>query len=147
MCMQVNPNSGIANDFHLRYFHMCGRVLGKALMDGQITPVHLVQPMYKHLMGWPVTLRDLEHIDDQVYRNLLELLDFDDIGRSQCILYILYVMNIYSMAMCYASYPSNLLELLDFDDIGRYAISAIYTIYLLYILCILSYDYVLYILS
>ena len=32
-------------------------------------------------MGWPVTLRDLEHIDDQVYRNLLELLDFDDIGR------------------------------------------------------------------
>jgi E3 ubiquitin-protein ligase NEDD4 len=80
MCMQVNPNSGIANDFHLRYFHMCGRVLGKALMDGQITPVHLVQPMYKHLMGWPVTLRDLEHIDDQVYRNLLELLDFDDIG-------------------------------------------------------------------
>ena len=36
--------------------------------------------MYKHLMGWPVTLRDLEHIDDQVYRNLLELLDFDDIG-------------------------------------------------------------------
>jgi len=66
MCMQVNPNSGIANDFHLRYFHMCGRILGKALMDGQITPVHLVQPMYKHLMGWPVTLRDLEHIDDQV---------------------------------------------------------------------------------
>jgi hypothetical protein len=32
-------------------------------------------------MGWPVTLRDLEHIDDQVYRNLLELLDFDDIGK------------------------------------------------------------------
>lgn len=80
MCMQINPNSGIANEFHLRYFHMCGRLLGKALMDGQITPVHLVQPMYKHIMGWPVTLRDLEHLDDQVYRNLLELLDFDDIG-------------------------------------------------------------------
>ena len=79
MCMQINPNSGIANEFHLRYFHMCGRLLGKALMDGQITPVHLVQPMYKHIMGWPVTLRDLEHLDDQIYRNLLELLDFDDI--------------------------------------------------------------------
>ena len=23
-------------------------------MDGQITPVHLIQPLYKHLMGWPV---------------------------------------------------------------------------------------------
>lgn len=80
MCMQMNPNSGIANEFHLRYFHMAGRVLGKALMDGQITPVHLIQPLYKHLMGWPVTLRDLEHVDDQVYRNLCELLDFDDVG-------------------------------------------------------------------
>jgi HECT-domain (ubiquitin-transferase) len=52
---------------------------GKALMDGQITPVHLVQPLYKHLMGWPITLRDLEHIDDQVYRTLSELVDFEDI--------------------------------------------------------------------
>ena len=25
-------------------------------------------------MGWPVTLRDLEHIDHQIYRNLVELL-------------------------------------------------------------------------
>jgi E3 ubiquitin-protein ligase NEDD4 len=76
----MNPNSGIANEFHLRYFHMAGRVLGKALMDGQITPVHLIQPLYKHLMGWPVTLRDLEHVDDQVYRNLWSLLDLDDVG-------------------------------------------------------------------
>jgi hypothetical protein len=80
MCMQFNQNSGIANEYHLRYFHMLGRVLGKSLMDNQITPVHFVQPLYKHIMGWPVTLRDLEHIDDQVYRNLSDLLDFDDVG-------------------------------------------------------------------
>jgi hypothetical protein len=80
MCMQINPNSGIANEFHLRYFHMAGRIMGKALFDNQITPVHLVQVMYKHIMGWPVTLRDLEHIDDQIYRNLCELLDFDDVS-------------------------------------------------------------------
>lgn len=76
---QINPNSGIANEDHLRYFHLAGRFLGKALMDGQITPVHLVQPLYKHLMGWPVILKDLEHIDDQVYRNLMELLNMDDV--------------------------------------------------------------------
>lgn len=80
MCMQINPNSGIANEFHLRYFHMAGRVLGKALMDGQITPVHLVQPLYKHLMGWPVTFRDLEQIDDQVFRNLTGLVDQEDVS-------------------------------------------------------------------
>lgn len=59
---------------------MAGRILGKALMDGQITPVHLVQPLYKHLMGWPVTIRDLEHIDNEIHRNLMELLDMDDVG-------------------------------------------------------------------
>ena len=80
MCMQINPNSGIANEFHLRYFHMAGRILGKALMDNQITPVHLIQPLYKHLMGWPVTFRDLEQIDEEVYRNLTGLLDIDDIS-------------------------------------------------------------------
>jgi hypothetical protein len=80
MCMQINPNSGIANENHLRYFHCCGRILGKALMDGQITPVHLIQPLYKHLMGWPITLRDLEQIDAEIYKNFSELLDFDDVG-------------------------------------------------------------------
>ena len=49
-------------------------------MDNQITPVHFVQPLYKHLMGWPITLRDLEHIDDQIYRNLLSLLDLQDVS-------------------------------------------------------------------
>lgn len=80
MCMQINPNSDIANEYHLRYFHFAGRVLGKALMDAHICPVHLVQPIYKHLMGWPVTLRDLEHIDEEVYRHLIDLLDMDDIS-------------------------------------------------------------------
>lgn len=32
MCMQINPNSGIANDYHLRYFHMAGRILGEILL-------------------------------------------------------------------------------------------------------------------
>jgi len=80
MCMQINPNSDIANEHHLRYFHFAGRVLGKALMDNQLCPVHLVQPIYKHLMGWPITLRDLEHIDEEIYRHLIELLDMDDIS-------------------------------------------------------------------
>lgn len=80
MCMQINPNSGITNENHLRYFHMVGRLLGKALMDNQIVPVHLVRPLYKHIMAWPISLRDLEYIDEQVYRNLLGLLDFDDVS-------------------------------------------------------------------
>jgi E3 ubiquitin-protein ligase NEDD4 len=80
MCMQINPNSGIANEHHLRYYNLLGRLLGKSLMDGQITPVHLVQPIYKHMMGWPVTLHDLECLDDMVYRNLIGMRDMTDIS-------------------------------------------------------------------
>ena len=80
MCMQINPNSAITTEHHLRYFHMAGRVLGKALMDNHITPVHLVQPLYKHLMAWPISMKDLEQVDDQIYRNLMDLLDIDDVS-------------------------------------------------------------------
>jgi hypothetical protein len=31
-------------------------------------------------MGWPITLRDLEHIDEEIYRHLVELLDMEDIS-------------------------------------------------------------------
>ena len=81
MCMNINHNSGIANEFHLRYFQLAGRMLGKALMDGHITPVHLIRPLYKHLMGWPISFKDLEHVDDAVYRGLLDLLNLDDVGE------------------------------------------------------------------
>ncbi len=47
MCLQINSNSGIANSQHLLYFHFAGRLLGKALFDGQIVPTHLVSPLYK----------------------------------------------------------------------------------------------------
>jgi E3 ubiquitin-protein ligase NEDD4 len=78
MCMKINPASDIANEQHLRYFKMTGRLLGKALMDGQLVPVHLVRPLYKHIMGWPICFDDLEHLEDDVHRNLLQLLDFED---------------------------------------------------------------------
>jgi len=42
--------------------------------------VHLVQPLYKHIMGWPVSLRDLEQVDDQIFRNLMQMLDMDDVS-------------------------------------------------------------------
>lgn len=79
MCMQINPSSGIANDEHLRYFHFTGRLLGKALFDRQIVAGHLVRPLYKHLLGWPVTVADLEQLDADTHANLCKLKDLDDV--------------------------------------------------------------------
>jgi len=79
MCMQVNPSSGIANDEHLRYFHFTGRLLGKALFDRQIVAGHLVRPLYKHILGWPLMIADLEQLDADTYSNLVKLKDLDDV--------------------------------------------------------------------
>jgi len=79
MCMQINPSSGIANDEHLRYFHFTGRLLGKALFDRQIVAGHLVRPLYKHILGWPLTVADLEHLDSDTFANLCKLKDLEDV--------------------------------------------------------------------
>jgi len=79
MCMQINPSSGIANDEHLRYFHFTGRILGKALFDRQIVSGHLVRPLYKHILGWPLTVADLEQLDADTYANLCKLKDLADV--------------------------------------------------------------------
>lgn len=79
MCMQINPSSGIANDEHLRYFHFTGRLLGKALFDRQIVAAHLVRPLYKHILGWPLMIEDLEQLDNDTYSNLCKLKDLDDV--------------------------------------------------------------------
>ena len=80
MCMQINPMSGFCNEEHLRYFHFCGRLFGKALFDRQIVNAHFVSNLYKHILGWPVTTEDLESLDSDVHQNLLKLLTMDDVS-------------------------------------------------------------------
>lgn len=43
MCMQINPASGLVEQAHERYFRFIGRILAKALFDGQIVRHHLVR--------------------------------------------------------------------------------------------------------
>ena len=80
MCMQINPMSGFCNEEHLRYFHFCGRLFGKALFDRQIVNAHLVQNLYKQILGWPVLVDDLESLDADVHQNLVKLLDLEDVS-------------------------------------------------------------------
>jgi hypothetical protein len=34
---------------------------------------------YKHILGWPVTVADLEQLDADTYTNLCKLKDLDDV--------------------------------------------------------------------
>lgn len=76
MCMQINPASGIINEEHLVYFRFLGRIMGKALFDRQLVAGHMVCYLYKHLLGWPVTFEDIELVDEDIYKNMKNLMNY-----------------------------------------------------------------------
>lgn len=57
---QPNPNSVVQNDEargtnHLDFFKFVGRVVGKALHDGQYIDAYFTRSFYKHMLGQPLT--------------------------------------------------------------------------------------------
>ncbi|KAG5177046.1 hypothetical protein JKP88DRAFT_202624 [Tribonema minus] len=70
---QPNALSTINPD-HLAYFKFVGRIVGKAIADGQLLDAHFTHSFYKHILGVPVTYPDMEAIDPTYYRNLVTIL-------------------------------------------------------------------------
>ncbi|KAI4388584.1 hypothetical protein MLD38_000898 [Melastoma candidum] len=73
---QPNPNSVYQTE-HLSYFKFVGRVVAKALFDGQLLDVHFTRSFYKHILGIKVTYHDIEAVDPDYYKNLKWLLEND----------------------------------------------------------------------
>lgn len=73
---QPNPNSVIQTE-HLSYFKFVGRVVAKALLDGQLLDVYFTRSFYKHILGVKVTYHDIEAIDPGYYKNLKWMLEND----------------------------------------------------------------------
>ncbi|XP_050235135.1 E3 ubiquitin-protein ligase UPL2-like isoform X2 [Mercurialis annua] len=73
---QPNPNSVYQTE-HLSYFKFVGRVVGKALLDGQLLDVHFTRSFYKHILGVKVTYHDIEAIDPDYFKNLKWMLEND----------------------------------------------------------------------
>ncbi|GJW28728.1 E3 ubiquitin protein ligase UPL2-like protein [Tanacetum coccineum] len=73
---QPNPNSVYQTE-HLSYFKFVGRVVGKALFDGQLLDVHFTRSFYKHILGVKVTYHDIEAIDPGYFKNLKWMLEND----------------------------------------------------------------------
>ncbi|KAJ0920961.1 putative HECT domain-containing protein [Helianthus annuus] len=73
---QPNPNSVFQTE-HISYFKFVGRVVGKALFDGQLLDVHFTRSFYKHMLGAKVTYHDIEAIDPGYFKNLKWMLEND----------------------------------------------------------------------
>jgi hypothetical protein len=77
---QPNPNSIVQTDeargiSHLDYFKFVGHVVGKALLDDQVIDAHFTRSFYKHLLGQPLTYKDIEAVDPDFFKNLSWILD------------------------------------------------------------------------
>jgi len=70
---QINTSSALANEYHLEYFHLAGRIIGKALMDGRILKAYFTLPTFKHIVSAPITLRDLESVDTALHNSLMQI--------------------------------------------------------------------------
>jgi E3 ubiquitin-protein ligase HUWE1 len=73
-----HPNlmSGI-NDEHLLFFKFIGRVIGKALYEGRVLDCHFSRPVYKRILGKPVSIKDMESLDPEYYKSLVWMLEND----------------------------------------------------------------------
>ncbi|XP_040986368.1 E3 ubiquitin-protein ligase UPL1-like isoform X1 [Juglans microcarpa x Juglans regia] len=73
---QPNPNSVYQTE-HLSYFKFVGRVVAKALFDGQLLDVYFTRSFYKHILDAKVTYHDIEAVDPDYYKNLKWMLEND----------------------------------------------------------------------
>lgn len=71
---QPNAQSYINPD-HQAYFKFVGRVIGKAICDGQLLDAHFTRSFYKHILGLPVSVVDLEAIDPEYFKSLKQILE------------------------------------------------------------------------
>ncbi|EGD83203.1 ITCH protein [Salpingoeca rosetta] len=74
--LEINPNSGV-NPEHLHYFQFVGRVVGMAIYHEKFIDNGFTLPFYKRILGRELTLKDLETVDPEYYKNLIWILDND----------------------------------------------------------------------
>ncbi|KAG7401298.1 hypothetical protein PHYBOEH_002102 [Phytophthora boehmeriae] len=75
----INPHSEDCTADHLLYFRGIGRLLGRALLEGQTMQARLCLPILKHLLGTPITFSDLQYVDPEVYTSMTWIRENDGV--------------------------------------------------------------------
>ena len=71
---QPNPASYVNQD-HIAFFTFAGKVIARALVEGVNLDAHLTAAFCKHILKLPLSLRDLETVDESLHRSLKWMLD------------------------------------------------------------------------
>eukprot|EP00180_Rhodochaete_pulchella_P000900 Plantae.Rhodophyta-Rhodochaete_pulchella.ctg1728.p1 GENE.Plantae.Rhodophyta-Rhodochaete_pulchella.ctg1728~~Plantae.Rhodophyta-Rhodochaete_pulchella.ctg1728.p1 ORF type:complete len:710 (+),score=126.38 Plantae.Rhodophyta-Rhodochaete_pulchella.ctg1728:127-2130(+) len=68
------------NEDHLGFFKFVGRIIGKAIYDGQLLDAYFTRSFYKHMLGIKPNYHDIEALDPDYYKSLLWILENDITG-------------------------------------------------------------------
>ncbi|KAK9866343.1 hypothetical protein WJX84_006185 [Apatococcus fuscideae] len=68
---------GVSRECHLDFFKFVGRIVGKALYDGQFIDAYFTRSFYKHMLMQPLTYQDIEAVDPEYFKNLAWMLEND----------------------------------------------------------------------
>lgn len=68
------------NREHLENFKFVGRIIGKAIHDGQLLDAYFTRSFYKHILGLKPTYHDIEAQDPAYYKSLKWMLENDITG-------------------------------------------------------------------
>lgn len=68
------------NREHLDTFRFVGRIIGKAIYDGQLLDAYFTRSFYKHILGLRPTYHDIETQDPEYYKSLKWMLENDCTG-------------------------------------------------------------------
>lgn len=63
------------NKEHLENFRFVGRIIGKAIYDGQLLDAYFTRSFYKHILGLRPTFHDIEAEDPEYYKSLKWMLE------------------------------------------------------------------------
>jgi E3 ubiquitin-protein ligase HUWE1 len=72
----ANSESYINPD-HLNFFKFVGRMVGKAIFDGQLLECYFARSLYKMMIGEELYFEDLSDMDNDCYRNFRWYIDND----------------------------------------------------------------------
>jgi len=73
-----NPMSHLLVDDNLSHFEFIGRMLGKAVYEGILLELNLAPFFLNSILGRRNHLHDLQSLDPEIYKNLLQIKDLDD---------------------------------------------------------------------
>ncbi|BET01513.1 e3 ubiquitin-protein ligase [Nesidiocoris tenuis] len=77
--VQVSPMSTFVDNHH-EWFRFCGRVLGLALVHQYLLDAFFTRPFYKALLRLPMSLSDVESLDQEFHQSLLWVKEHDISG-------------------------------------------------------------------